>query len=57
MLSFFRPFYNVTCTNSSSLYVTSNEYCQQICQVNEQLEEMCDRFEKNQYFVVCFSCS
>lgn len=39
-IEFLRLFYEVTYTIFWSLYVTSTEYCQQVCQVKEQLDEM-----------------
>ncbi|KAG2673861.1 hypothetical protein I3760_13G109300 [Carya illinoinensis] len=40
-VDFLRLFYEVTLKLSSSLYPTSNEFCQQICRVKEKLYEMC----------------
>lgn len=41
-VEFLRLFYGITCTIFSSLYVTSNECWQQVCQVKEQLGGMCE---------------
>lgn len=41
-VKFLKLFYEITIKFFDSLYVTSNDFCQDVFEVNEQLDEMCD---------------